>query len=314
MRYMGKKIGTLIITLFLISFLVFFAFELIPGDPAIAALGTEATPERLEALREQMGLNRPLIERYFEWAVNFIQGDFGTSYKYKIAVSEMIGDKLPITLIMSAIAFFIMVIVSLPLGIYTAKHNGTVIDRCIMVINQIVMAVPHFFMGILLTYFFGIVLKLFTPGNFVSYKEDWGEFIKYLIFPCIAIALPKIAMSVKMLKSACIEEMKKDYARTAYSKGNNTTKVLYRHVLKNAMLPVVTLWGMTLADMLVGSIVIEQVFNIPGLGRILLSSISYRDYPVVEAIIVLIAIIVIITNFAVDLIYQWIDPRISVQE
>lgn len=183
-----------------------------------------------------------------------------------------------------------------------------------MVINQIVMAVPHFFMGILLTYFFGIVLKLFTPGNFVSYKEDWGEFIKYLIFPCIAIALPKIAMSVKMLKSACIEEMKKDYARTAYSKGNNTTKVLYRHVLKNAMLPVVTLWGMTLADMLVGSIVIEQVFNIPGLGRILLSSISYRDYPVVEAIIVLIAIIVIITNFAVDLIYQWIDPRISVQE
>lgn len=314
MRYMGKKIGTLIITLFSISFLVFFAFELIPGDPAIAALGTEATPERLEALREQMGLNRPLIERYFEWAVNFIQGDFGTSYKYKIAVSEMIGDKLPITLIMSAIAFFIMVIVSLPLGIYTAKHNGTVIDRCITVINQIVMAVPHFFMGILLTYFFGIVLKLFTPGNFVSYKEDWGEFIKYLIFPCIAIALPKIAMSVKMLKSACIEEMKKDYARTAYSKGNNTTKVLYRHVLKNAMLPVVTLWGMTLADMLVGSIVIEQVFNIPGLGRILLSSISYRDYPVVEAIIVLIAIIVIITNFAVDLIYQWIDPRISVQE
>lgn len=314
MRYICKKIGTLIITLLFISFLVFFAFELIPGDPAIAALGTEATPERLEIMREQMGLNRPLIERYFDWAVKFAQGDFGTSYKYKIPVSEMIGDKLPITLIMSVIAFLIMIIVSLPLGIYTAKHDGTVIDRCITVINQIVMAVPHFFMGILLTYFFGIILKLFTPGNFISYKEDWGEFLKYLIFPCIAIALPKIAMSVKMLKGACVEEMKKDYARTAYSKGNNTTKVLYRHVLKNAMLPVVTLWGMTLADMLVGSIVIEQVFNIPGLGRILLTSISYRDYPVVEAIIVLIAIVVMFTNFVVDLIYQWIDPRINVQE
>ena len=184
----------------------------------------------------------------------------------------------------------------------------------ITIANQIVMAVPHFFMGIIITYIFGLVLKLFTPGGFVSYEADFWGFIGYIIFPCIAIALPKIAMSVKMLRSSCITESKKDYVRTAYSKGNNTNKVLYKHVLKNAMIPVITLWGMTLADMLVGSIVIEQVFNIPGIGRILLTSISYRDYPVVEAIIVLIAIVVIVTNFLVDIIYQLIDPRISVEK
>lgn len=314
MKYVGKKLGAMLITLLLISFLVFFAFDIIPGDAAMAQLGTEATPERLEALREEMGLNKPIFERYFIWLKAFVQGDFGTSYKYNMPVSEMVFSKLPVTITMAVISFVIMIVISLPLGIYTAKHNGKWIDRCITVINQIMMAVPHFFLGIIITYVFGLVLKLFTPGDYVSYEKDLGAFLSYIIFPCIAIAIPKIAMSVKLLKSSCVEEAKKDYVRTAYSKGNNTSKVLYKHVLRNAMIPVVTLWGMTLADMLVGSIVIEQVFNVPGIGRILLTSISYRDYPVVQTIIVLIAVVVIVTNFCVDIIYQLIDPRISVQE
>ncbi len=314
MKYVGKKLGAMLVTLLLISFLVFFAFDIIPGDAAMAQLGTDVTPERLEALREEMGLNKPLIERYIIWLVAFLQGDFGVSYKYNMPVAEMISSKLPITVIMALISFAIMVIVSLPLGVYTAKHNGKRIDRCITVMNQVMMAVPHFFLGIIITYVFGLVLKLFVPGDYVSYEKDFGAFLSYIIFPCVAIAIPKIAMSVKLLKSSCVEEARKDYVRTAYSKGNNTSKVLYRHVLRNAMIPVVTLWGMTLADMLVGSIVIEQVFNVPGIGRILLTSISYRDYPVVQAIIVLIATVVIVTNFCVDMIYQLIDPRISVQE
>lgn len=314
MKYIGKKLVTMLMTLLCISFLVFFAFDIIPGDAALAALGTDASPESLAALREQMGLNRPFLTRYFEWLINFIRGDFGTSYKYHMPVTDMIASKLPITVIMALISFLIMIVVSLPLGIYTAKHSGKHIDRFIMAGNQIMMSVPHFFMGIIITYLFGLILKLFTPGGFVSYETDLAGFLAYIIFPCIAIALPKIAMSVKLLRSSCIEEAKKDYVRTAYSKGNNTNKVLYRHVLRNAMIPVITLWGMTLADMLVGSIVIEQVFNIPGIGRILLTSISYRDYPVVETIIILIAAVVIVTNFCVDVIYQLIDPRISVQD
>lgn len=314
MRYIGKKLVTMVVTILIISFLVFFAFDMIPGDAALASLGTDATPERIEALREQMGLNRPLLQRYADWLFSFVRGDFGTSYKYNMPVLDMIADKFPITVMMAMISFVMIVVVSLPLGIYTVKHQGKWIDRVITVVNQILMAIPHFFMGIVLTYVFGLLLKLFTPGAFVSYDVDFKAFISYLIFPCIAIALPKTATSVKMIKSACLAEAKKDYTRTAYSKGNRTGQVLVKHVLKNAMIPVITLWGMMLADLLVGSIVIEQVFNIPGIGRILITSISYRDYPVVEAIIVLIAVIIVVTNFLVDVIYQWIDPRINVQE
>ena len=314
MKYVGRKLVTMLITLLCISFLVYLAFDIIPGDAALAMLGTDVEPERLEVLREQMGLNKPFLERYALWLSGFVKGDFGTSYKYNMPVRDMILSKLPITITMALISFAIMVVVSLPIGIYTAKHSGKWVDRVLMVVIQIMMSVPHFFMGILITYVFGLVFKLFTPGGFISYETDFGCFMKYLIFPCIAIALPKIAMSVKLLRSSCIEEAKKDYTRTAYSKGNNTNKVLYKHVLRNAMIPIITLWGMTLADMLVGSIVIEQVFNIPGIGRILLTSISYRDYPVVETIIVLIAFVVIAANFCVDIIYQIVDPRISIDE
>lgn len=314
MKYVGRKLVTMLITLLCISFLVYLAFDIIPGDAALAMLGTDVEPERLEVLREQMGLNKPFLERYALWLSGFVKGDFGTSYKYNMPVRDMILSKLPITITMALISFAIMVVVSLPIGIYTAKHSGKWVDRVLMVVIQIMMSVPHFFMGILITYVFGLVFKLFTPGGFISYETDFGGFMKFLIFPCIAIALPKIAMSVKLLRSSCIEEAKKDYTRTAYSKGNNTNKVLYKHVLRNAMIPIITLWGMTLADMLVGSIVIEQVFNIPGIGRILLTSISYRDYPVVETIIVLIAFVVIAANFCVDIIYQIVDPRISIDE
>ena len=312
MKYGLKKFAAMLITILCISFLVYLAFEVIPGDAALAALGIDVEPERLAALREEMGLNRPFLERYIDWLASFVKGNFGTSYKYNLPVAEMIVSKLPVTVIMALISFVIMTVVSLPVGIYTAKHSGGRIDRGIMVVNQIMMSVPHFFMGIIITYIFGMVLKLFIPGGFVSYEVDFWGFLSYIIFPCIAIALPKIAMSVKLLRGSCVSEAKKDYVRTAYSKGNNTNKVLYRHVLKNAMIPVITLWGMTLADMLVGSIVIEQVFNIPGIGRILLTSISYRDYPVVEAIIVLIAFVVVVTNFCVDIIYGIMDPRINV--
>ena len=187
-------------------------------------------------------------------------------------------------------------------------------DRVVTVINQIIMAVPPFFSGILITFIFGMVFKLFTPGGFVSYTDNFAGFVGYLIFPSIAVALPKIAMTVKMLRGSVIDEAKKDYTRTAYSRGNNTNGVLYRHVLKNALIPVITFLGMLLADMVAGSIVIEQVFGIPGISRILLTSISNRDYPVVEAIIMGIAMIVIVTNLLVDIIYRIVDPRIGIEE
>ncbi|MBR5248305.1 MAG: ABC transporter permease [Lachnospiraceae bacterium] len=314
MKYVGKKILTMCLTLLLVSFLVFLCFTVIPGDPALAKLGTEATPERVEALRKEMGLDRPFMVRYGDWLISFIQGDMGKSYSYSLPVKQMLADKVPITVTMSVMSILIIIFVSIPLGLYVAKREGGVADRVIYAVNQVIMAVPPFFAGILITLLFGIVLKLFMPGGYVSYTQSITGFLGYMIFPSIAIALPKISMTVKLLRSGLVGEKKKDYVRTAYSRGNNTKGVLYKHILKNAMLPVVTFLGMTFTDIIAGSIIVEQVFSIPGIGRILMTSISNRDYPVVMAVIVSLAATVIVINGLVDLIYQWIDPRIRLEE
>lgn len=313
MKYAGKKVITMFLTLFAVTLFVFLAFHLISGDPALSMLGTEATPERVEALREEMGLNDPVLVQYGRWALGFLTGDMGTSYSYKMPVSEMVADKIPVTVTLTIMAFLMMVIIAIPLGIYTAKHAGGVIDRTIYMINQVIMSFPPFFAGILITLVFGRILKLFTPGGYISYEKDFFGFVGYLVFPAFAIALPKAAMAVKLLRSSVISESKLDYVRTAYSRGNNTKAVLYKHVLKNALIPVITFLGMALADMIAGSIIIEQVFSIPGLGRILLTSISNRDYPVVMAVIVCIAMLVLVVNMIVDIIYGIVDPRISVE-
>ncbi len=314
MRYIIKKFFMMILTLIVVSICVFLAFNLIPGDPVVRMLGLEASPELVWQTREKLGLNDPFIVRYFRWFTSFLRGDFGTSYSYSAPVAGMIANKIPITLTLGLIAFCLTVIVSIPLGIITAKHENGVLDRIITVFNQIIMACPPFFSGILITFVFGMILRVFTPGGFVSYKDDFGGFVRYLIFPAVAISLPKTAMTVKLLRGSLIDEAGKDYARTAYSRGNNTNGVLYRHVLKNAMIPVVTFLGMALADMVAGSLVIEQVFSIPGISRILLTSISNRDYPVVEAIIMGIATIVIVINLLVDVVYRIIDPRIEAED
>ncbi|MBR4356629.1 MAG: ABC transporter permease [Butyrivibrio sp.] len=314
MKYIIKKVISMIITLVVVSLCVFLAFSIIPGDPALKKLGTEASPELIAQTREQMGLNDPVIVRYFRWFGAFLQGDMGKSYNYSVPVAGMILNKIPITLTMAIMSFLLTIVVSIPMGIITAKHEGGILDRVVTVINQVIMAVPPFFSGILITFIFGMIFKLFKPGGFISYSEDFAGFVGYLIFPSIAVALPKIAMTVKMLRGSVIDEAKKDYTRTAYSRGNNTNGVLYRHVLKNALIPVITFLGMLLADMIAGSIVIEQVFGIPGISRILLTSISNRDYPVVEAIIMGIAMIVIVTNLLVDIIYRIVDPRIGIEE
>ena len=314
MKYIIKKFFSTIVTLVVVSLCVFLAFNVIPGDPALRKLGTEASQELIEQTRQQMGLNDPLLVRYARWFASFLHGDMGTSYNYNVPVAGMIIDKIPITLTMAIMSFLLTILVSIPLGITTAKHENGLLDKTITITNQIIMAIPPFFSGILITFIFGMIFKLFTPGGFVSYTENMSKFIRYLIFPSVAIALPKIAMTVKMLRSSLLDEAEKDYTRTAYSRGNNTSGVLYRHVLKNAMIPVITFLGMLLADMVAGSIVIEQVFSIPGISRILLASISNRDYPVVQAIIMGISAIVIVINLFVDIIYRIIDPRIEIAE
>ena len=314
MKYVIKKTGTLIITLLIVSFLSFLAFSVIPGDAARSRLGTEATQEQVEALQKEMGLDKPVLVRYANWLGNFLTGDMGESFSYSMPAEELILDKIPVTVTLTILSFLMMLVVSIPLGIFAARHEGMLIDRILVVMNQFVMSVPGFFIGIVLSYVFGLVLQWFTPGAYVSASQDFRGFLGYLLAPAIAIALPRCAMGVKMLRSSVLAQMNADYVRTAYARGNGTSRVLYGHVLKNALLPVLTFWGMAIADIMANSIIIEQVFTIPGLGSLLISSISNRDYPVVQGIMVLIAAFVILINFVVDLLYGKIDPRIRIKK
>ena len=309
MKTIIKKIITFIVTVLLVTLFVFIAFELIPGDAATARLGINATPEALTALREEMGLTRPFFVRYFSWLGSFFFGDMGISYSYGVSVRSMLASKLPITLTLTLISFIMVVAISIPIGVFSSKYEDRPGIKIIDVAGQLTMSVPPFFLGIIVTYVFGMLLHLFVPGGFVSYDVDFGKFLSYLFFPAVAIALPKAAMSTKLLKTSILSERKLDYVRTAFSRGNSTMDVMYKHVLKNAIIPVITFLGMTLADIVAGSLVIEQVFSIPGYGRLLISSIANRDYPVVQAIIAIIAMIVIVINLIVDILYQILDPR-----
>ncbi len=312
MKYLLKKTGTLIITLLIVSFLTFLAFDVIPGDAARSKLGTEATQEQVEALQEEMGLNDPVPVQYGRWLKGLVTGDLGESYSYSMPVWELLRDKLPITAALTVMSFLMILLLSVPLGIFTAQREGTWADRILMVLDQVAMSVPGFFWGILITLLFGLILKWFTPGAYVPITESFGGFLGYLIAPSVAIALPRCAMGVKMLRSSVLTQLEKDYVRTAYARGNGRRRIMYRHVLKNALLPVLTFWGMTIADIVANSIIIEQVFTIPGMGSLLITSISNRDYPVALGIIVLIAFFVIVVNFLVDILYGRIDPRIRV--
>ena len=323
MKYLIKKIITLIMTLFLVSVAAFLAFQIIPGDVVTSILGTEATPEREEQLREELGLNKPPVVRYFNWAGGVLQGNLGRSYRYSknmnemMPVAELIGDKLPVTLWLAVVSLVLIILVSIPLGVLWARSASRLgraahfLDATLGVITQTTMAIPSFFLGILVTYLFGILFKLFAPGGYISYREDFAGFLGYLLFPALSIALPKIAMTARFLRNSMLTELKSDYVRTAYSKGCTRRRVMYGHVLRNAMMPVVTFLGMIIAEIVAGSIVIEQVFGLPGIGRLLISSINTRDFPVVEILILYITFVVIFVYFLVDILYRVIDPRIS---
>jgi ABC-type dipeptide/oligopeptide/nickel transport system permease component len=312
MKHAVKKLGMMLLTMLIVSFLAFLAFQVIPGDPTNTILGTDATPEQVAALRAQLGLDRPFFVRYFDWLLNFIVGEFGTSYSYSMPVADMLSGKLGVTLLLAALSFVLTVVVSIPVGILCADRGGW-LDKLLTVLGQVTMAVPPFFIGILLTYLFGLILQWFTPGEFIAPSVDFGGSVAYLIYPAIAIALPRIAMTVKMLRSGILGELNKDYVRTAHSRGNDRGAILYRHVLRNAVVPTVAFLAMTIADIVAGSVVIEQVFAIPGMGRLLFSSISNRDYPVVQAVIVLMAFWVVLINFLADMLNQRLDPRLRLQ-
>ena len=310
MKYAGRKLATLLLTMIAVSFLAFAAFQLVQGDPATDRLGTEATPETVAELRHEMGLDRPFLVQYGSWLAGFATGDLGDSYAGG-TVASLLQTRLPVTLALSLMTFALTAALALPLGLRGLRRVDGVQGTVETVFNQFLMALPPFFTGILLTWLFSILLHWFRHGAFPGFAADAGGSLWYLLFPALALAIPRTAQTVRMLRSTVLSEMDKDYVRTAIARGNDRSGVLYRHVLKNALVPVVTFLAQTMAEIVAGSIVVEQVFNLPGLGRLLLTSISSRDYPTVQAIVVVLAFWVVLANTVADLLNRRIDPRLG---
>ena len=305
-----KRIGMLAVTMLLVSFLTFLAFELVSGDPARTMLGIEASEAQVAALRHQLGLDLPFALRYFRWLGGFFSGDLGLSYSYKLPVWDLIGGKLELTLWLSLLSFALIALISIPLGVFSYRLEGGFWDWPRTLLNQLCMAVPPFFTGILISWCFGILLRMFTPGEFPGLQNDFFASLRHLFFGALCLSIPRIAMTVRMLRATVISEMNKAYVRTAISRGNDRRSVLTRHVLKNSMVSTVTFLGQTLAELVGAGIVVEQVLGIPGLGRFLVTSILHRDYPVVQAIVVILAFWVCLAGMLADLVNQTIDPRL----
>ncbi len=314
MRYFIRKLIVLGVSIFFITILTFLAFHILPGDPAQLILGTEASQEKLEALRIQLGTNRPLYVQYFSWISGFVRGDFGTSIKYSRPVSELLAGRLEVTVLLGLMVMAITLFFGVILGVFSAGKNGKLPDDVISAFTILGTSVPGFFMSILFMWIFGLILHLFAPGKYIDYHTDPAGFIRYMIFPALAIAIPQTATLVKYIRAAVIDELSAAYVRTAKGKGVPFSMILFGHVLKNAIVAIVPLIGMMIGEIFSGSIIIEQVFGIPGVGRLLVSSVLSRDFPLTQTLVVYVALLIVITNFIVDLVIQFLDPRIRLME
>ena len=284
--------------------------NVLPGDPALTILGLDATEDALAALRDQLGLNQPLLQRYGAWVTGAMQGDFGVSHSFKVPVADLIAERLPMTLSLAVAGMGLTVVLALVLGVGAAANHRKAGDWGVMFLSQLGIAVPAFWLAILLVLLFAVKLRWLPPGGFPGWDEP-GLAIKSLILPTVALALVQSAVLARVTRSSILEVMRQDYVRTARASGFSQTRVLWRHVLPNALVPIVTIVGMQFAALVTGTIVIENVFYLPGLGRLIFQSIANRDLPTVQALVMLFAAIVVTTNFIVDLAYLLIDPRLK---
>ena len=298
-----------VLTLLTVSIVVFAVMNILPGDPALTILGLEASDDAINALRVKLGLNEPVFTRYINWVLNALNGDFGESHSFGVPVSGLILERISMTVSLAVFGMLLTIIIALSLGVGAAANHRKFGDWGVMFFSQLGIAVPAFWLSILLVILFAVKLRWLPPGGF----PGWGDpllAIKSLILPTIALALVQSAVLARVTRSSALEVMRLDYIRTAKASGFSRKRILWRHVLPNALVPIVTIVGMQFAAVVTGTIVIENVFYLPGLGRLIFQSIANRDLPTVQALVMMFAVIVVTANFIVDLLYSVIDPRL----
>lgn len=312
--FLIKRFATLAATLAVASLVIFAVLELLPGNAAQVILGDTATPESLAALESRLGLDRPPAERYLQWVGGLLQGQTARSISYDTPTAEILAERMLVTLPLAVMAMVLTVALALSLGVYAASRHNRPGDLGVMAASQIGIAVPNFWFAILLILLFSVHLQWFSAGGFPGWSEDDGgglwEGFKALMLPAVALAVVQAAILARVTRSAVLEVMREDFVRTARAKGLSRRQALWRHVLRNAMIPVVTVMGLQFANLITGTIVVENVFVLPGVGRLVFQAISNRDLVVVRDVVMLLAGVVVVVNFAVDVLYALIDPRL----
>ncbi|MAL78513.1 MAG: ABC transporter permease [Sneathiella sp.] len=312
--FIAKRVLTLIATLIGASIVIFIVMEILPGDPALVILGVDASPEAIQSLTKELGLDRPPIERYWGWISGLLQGELGTSYAYKVPIWELIEGALLVTLPLAILSITLSIILALVIGLYAAANHNKAGDITLMGISQLGISVPNFWLAILLILLFAIELRWLPSGGFPGWKEGFWPNIRAMILPSLALATVIGAILARITRSSVLEVFREDYVRTARAKGLSQRATLWRHVLRNAMIPVLTVTGIQFAALLTGTVVVENVFRLPGLGSLVLKAINNRDTIVVENVVLLLAAMVIIVNFIVDLLYAVVDPRLKAHD
>jgi len=308
--YIAGRFLSLVISLAVASVVIFTLVEIVPGDPAAYMLGINAAPEAVAALRTEMGLDQPKLTRYLAWVGGMLTGDFGTSYTYKAPVAEMVADRLWVSLPLALYALILSTLIAIPAGVYAAARRGRAGDLGVMGATQLGIAVPNFWFAMILVFIFAIQLGWFSAGGFPGWEGGLWPALKALTLPAIALALPQAAILARVMRSSLIDMLGEDFIRTARAKGLTRSQVLWRHGFRNALIPVLTILGLQFSFLIAGGIIIEQVFYIPGLGRLIFQAISARDLITVESVVMLLVFAVIVVTFAVDILYAIVDPRL----
>ncbi|MBL3584693.1 ABC transporter permease [Rhodovulum sulfidophilum] len=310
LRYALTRLLSLSLSLVAASLAIFAAIEVIPGDPAAYMLGLNAAPETVAALRDELGLSGTPWARYLDWISGLATGDMGLSYTYRVPVADLVTERLAVSLPLAAYALALSTAIALPVGLWAAARRGRAADLGIMAATQLGIAVPNFWFAMLLVLVFAVKLRWVSAGGFPGWEAGLGTGIKALTLPAVALALPQAAILARVMRSALIETLGQDYIRSARAKGLSRAQALRRHAFRNALIPVLTILGLQFSFLLAGAIIIENVFFLPGLGRLIFQAITQRDLIVVESVVMLLVFAVILVTFLVDLAYAAVDPRL----
>ena len=309
LAFLTQRLLQIIPTLIIVSMLIFGLQQLLPGDPALIMLGTDARPDTLAALRAQYGFDQPLLVRYLHWIGGLLSFDLGNSHAYGTSVAKLIGDRLAVTLPLGALALIWALLVAIPLGVFAAWKHGTAGDWGVMGFTQIGISIPNFWFGIVLVLVFAVTWQVFPSGGFPGWRQDLAGSIQALILPALSLSLGEIAILTRVTRSAMLDTLREDYVRTARAKGAPEHVVLFRHALRNAMIPVTTVAGLIAGFLVAGAVIIESVFRLPGVGQLVYDSINNRDLIVIKNVVILFTILVLVVNLLVDFAYALLDPR-----